>query len=202
MSSDKIEPGNELRIINDMLARTRRRTAESGDFFIAWGVIILLAMGIMWGLIHLEYYEYIWVNWLIAMALGAGYSVWKGMKMERKTEVRTYVDMAITGTWIALGIGFFLVNLVGPFIHHSFRSLPLIDAVLAGCGLFITGTLLDMKRLMWYAGLWWAGGVVMAFWDYPQVLGLFMLLIVLGYLWPGIYLNRFKKRGDDAGVTG
>lgn len=202
MSSDKIDPGDELRIINNMLARTRRRTAESGDFLIAWGVIILLAIGIMWGLMHLEYYEYIWLDWLAAMALGAGYSVWKGRKMERKTRVRTYVDTALTGTWIALGIGFFLVNLVGPFIYSSFESLSLVNAVLAGCGLFITGILLDVKRLIWFAGLWWVGGVAMAFWESPHVLGLFMLLIVLGYLWPGIYLNRFIKRGEDPDVAG
>jgi hypothetical protein len=195
MSSDKIDPGDELRIINDMLARTRRRTAEAGDFFIAWGVIILLALGIMWGLIHFAYYEYIWPVWFLAIVIGAGYSVWKGRKLERKARVTTYVDTAITGTWIALGIAFLFLIWLGVFAGlYSYSPLMFICAVLTGCGVFITGILLSVKMLVWTGVGWWLGAVVIAFWfNTTNGIGLYMLFLVVGYLLPGIYLKRSWK---------
>ena len=196
MSTDKITDGEELHIINEMLARTRRRTAVAGHFFIAWGIVVLLATGIMWVLHHLEQYQYIWVNWLVAMAVGSGYSAWKGLRLEKKADVFTYSDKAVSATWIALCIAFFLVNLIVPLIDHSFEPLLLVNAVLAGCGLFITGILLEIKRFIGYAIVWWAGGIAMAFLDLPNVLGLFMMIIVVGALWPGFYLIRLVKSGD------
>lgn len=195
MSTDKINPGEELRIINDMLARTRRQTAESGDFFIVWGVIILAALGAMWGLLYFHYAEYIWPVWTIAVIVGSGYSVWKSRKLDRETRIKSYVGKAIAGTWYALGVAFIFLIWLGVFAgFYSYNPLMFISAVLTGCGVFITGILLSVKLLIWAGVGWWLGAVVLAFWFHNTgSIGLYMLILVACYLLPGIYLKRSWK---------
>lgn len=196
MSSDKIDPGDELRIINDMQARTRRHTAESSDFFIAWGIIILLALGVMWGLVHMKEYQYIWLNWTIFTALGVGYSFWKVKRLQRTAGVKTYADTAVAGTWIALGVAFVLLNFLGWSAgFYSDSLLPtFFNVTLAGCGVFITGILLKANILIWSGVAWWIGTVIVAFWGgVINPIGLYMLLILVAYLLPSIYLKHSWK---------
>ncbi|MFC1618805.1 hypothetical protein ACFL45_02565 [Candidatus Neomarinimicrobiota bacterium] len=194
MSTDRINADEALRVIDEMLVHTRRKTAVAGEFFIAWGIIIFLATGLMWLLHELGLYRFIWVNWLSAMLLGSAYSAWKGRHLKQQTGPVSYSDKAVRGTWIALCIAFFLVNLVVPLAHKSVQPLIVFDAVMGGCGLLITGILLDVKRFVGFALVWWLGGVAMAFMNFPGVLALFMAIIVLGALWPGWYLIHLVHR--------
>ncbi|MFB0516559.1 MAG: hypothetical protein ACETWG_08140 [Candidatus Neomarinimicrobiota bacterium] len=197
MNPDKINAGDEIRIINAMLAYTRRRTAESGDFFIAWGVILLAALGVMWLLVLLEKYSYIWLDWILAMVVGAGYSYWKIKRLARRTRVKTYADMAIGGTWSALGIAFILVNFLGRpagLYMDGWLSPYFMNLILAGCGVFISGFLLKTNLLVWAGVVWWIGAVILAFWgSVINPIGLYMLLLVIAYLVPGFYLKHSWK---------
>ncbi|MFC1583839.1 hypothetical protein ACFL4U_04050 [Candidatus Neomarinimicrobiota bacterium] len=132
MSTDRINADEALRVIDEMLVHTRRKTAVAGEFFIAWGIIIFLATGLMWLLHELGLYRFIWVNWLSAMLLGSAYSAWKGRHLKQQTGPVSYSDKAVRGTWIALCIAFFLVNLVVPLAHKSVQPLIVFDAVMGG----------------------------------------------------------------------
>jgi hypothetical protein len=194
MNTDQFNADEALRVIDEMLVRTRRKTAVAGEFFIAWGIIIFLATGLMWLLHEFALHRYIWVSWLSAMLLGSAYSAWKGRRLEKQNGTVSYSDKAVRGTWTVLCVAFFLVNLVVPLAYQSAQQLFLFNAVLAGCGLLITGVLLEVRRLMGFALVWWLGAVAMAFLSFPEVLGLFMAIIVIGALGPGWYLIHLVHR--------
>jgi hypothetical protein len=196
MATDQINADEALQVINEMLARTRRKTAVAGEFFIAWGVIIFLATGLMWLLHELGLYRYIWVNWLSAMLLGVAYSAWKGRRLRKQAGPVSYSDRAVRGTWTVLCVGFFLINLVIPFAYQSAQQLFVFDAVLAGCGLLITGILLEVRRFAAFALAWWLGGVALAFMNFPYTLALFMAIILCGAIWPGwVLIHSVRREG-------
>ena len=192
MSSDKIDPGDEIRYINEMLARTRKRTGAFADYFIFWGIIILLAVGSMVILMRLELHRYIWFSWFAYTILGMGLMIFKGRQRAHGTTVRTYAISALEALWSGLGIAFMFIMFLGPVMGlYSYEPLFFLSAILAGTGTFVTGRLLGAKILVW-AGLgWWMGAVAMAIISGPgAIMGIYGLIVILCYLVPGFYLKR------------
>jgi hypothetical protein len=194
MTADRMNTDDALQVISEMLSRTRRKTAVAGEFLIAWGLVIFLAIGLMWLLHELGQYRYVWINWLGAWLLGVAWSAWKIRRLDRRSEPASYSDRAVRGTWTALCPAFFLINLLIPLAYGSTQQLFAFDAVLTGCGLLITGILLQVRRFSGFALVWGIGAVAIAFIDFPYTLALFMAMIVFGALWPGWYLIQLARR--------
>ena len=195
MSSDNINHGEELRIINDMLTRTRRQTAEGGNYFIVWGILLLFAVGTMWGLIMLKRYEFIWINWILYTLLGVGYSIWQGRRIDRIARVKSYAATALQAIWSGLGIGFIFLMFIGPVLGlYTTQPLFYISAVLTGGGTFATGLILGTRVMLWSAAGWWLGALALGYLHGSSAtMGLYMLLLVVCYLLPGIILKRSWK---------
>ena len=189
----------EIRYIKEMIDRTRATTADSGIYLILWGVLTILAITTMYILVHFERFEWIWLNWILFMVVGAIFTIIHKTKNQHKQRVKTYAYIAVEHLWIACGIGFILLGFVFPLARlYSFGVIPVAMAVIAGIGVFVSGGIYAWSLLKWCGILWWAGGIGLLF-VHANYRGILMIpLLILGYLVPGIIFNiKYRKNGKN-----
>lgn len=181
----------QLKIIQDMIEKTRIRMADSGIFFILWGWLVLAACLGQYLLVYLSREEWIGFNWFGLMGLGFAISIFLGLRKERKVEVRTYSYVATTSLWQACGSSMALVAFVGfPLGVVPVHALIPIMAVISGIGTFVTGRIVEWKPLQWAGLLWWttALGLMGIHWHYHSLA--LAVVIIPAYLVPGYLLRR------------
>jgi len=181
----------EISLIKEMIERTKKSTAAHGGYFIAWGVLIIAAILGNYVLIYLQQYNLIWLNWIVFMGGGMIYSVVYWPRKARKDEVRTYTGKIRAHLWIACGIAFILVGFVFPLSgFYSYKLIPVLIATIAGIGMLVGGSIYEWPILKWSGLFWWAGAVIMVFLPASYHGFVFIFLIIIGYLYPGIQINR------------
>ena len=189
----------ELSYIKEMLEKTKKNTAESAVYFIVWGLVIIFAILVSYALVSRELYQYIWVNWLSAVALGVICTIYINRKIDAKTTVRTYAQNSISYLWGGCGFGFILVSFVLPmFDVISYSTIPILVSLIAGIGVFVSGGIYQYNLFKFCGVLWWIGSIVLIFIpDYYRNFFVIFLLLV-GYLMPGFILMRqYKRNGED-----
>lgn len=181
----------EISLIKEMIERTKKSTAVHGGYFIAWGVLIIAALLGNYVLIYLQQYNLIWLNWIVFMGAGMIYSVVYWPRKSRKDRVRTYTGKIWAHLWSACGIAFILVGFVFPLSgFYSYELIPVLIATIAGIGMLVGGSIYEWPILKWSGLFWWAGAVVMVFLPASYHGFVFIFLIIIGYLYPGIQINR------------
>ncbi len=196
------EAMDEIQLIKRMIEETKRRsTAAYGNYFVGWGILILLAIIVNYVLIYLERYNLIWVDWIVFMGLGTVISAIDGSKKAARAQVQTYTSKILSYVWAGCGVAFILVGFIFPILNlYSYRAISPLVSLVAGLGMFVTGGLYEWSLLKWAAAIWWLGAIALVFAHGFVQGGILILLVVVGYLYPGIQLNRHygKKGGQDA----
>jgi len=196
---DEQRAREDIKLIRDMLERTRKATAESGTLFIFWGIWMILAISCMYGLVFLHREDLIWLNWTVFGVIGWIYTAVNRIRQGRVQRTRTYLQTAVGYVSIACAIGYVLAAFAFPLLKvYSYEVISAVIALISGIGLFTLGGLFRMPLLLWSGVLWWLGAIGMAFipgdW---RGLGLVPLMIV-GYLVPGLSFRiRFRRNGGE-----
>jgi hypothetical protein len=186
---------DDLRLIREMLEKTRRATAESGTLFIFWGIWLILALVGNYTLVYLHRYGWIWVNWAFfgfgGWVVSAVYHIRRG----RARLPRTYAQTASAYVSIACSVGFALAAFVFPALKvYSYGVISVIIALVSGILLMALSGIYQLPLLLGAGILWWIGAVVMAFIPDDWRGLVFIPLLVLGYLVPGfIFRSRFRR---------
>ena len=198
---NEIEAKENIELIRSMIEETKRSTAYSGDIYIAWGVVTLLAILGTYLLEVLELYRYIWLNWIAFMGLGFIYSCYHGITLRKKAKVTTFAGKILGQTWLACGVSLVILAFVAPLAGlYPGMMVSAVVATIIGIGYFITGEIVQWKLLIWLAVLWWVGGAGMMFLKTESILLVFAFLMSLGYLVPGFILRaKYRKQthGQD-----
>ncbi len=193
---DEQQARDDIKLIRDMLDRTRRSTADSGDLFIFWGVWIILALVGNYGLVFAGLHHWIWVNWAFFTFTGWAATIFHQVRRGRRERILTFVQESVAYLSFACGIAFALAAFALPAVGvYSYGVIPIIISLVSGVYLIGLGGLLR-ARLMLAAGVaWWLGSVGLAF--VPENwrgLGIVPLLIV-GYLVPGLAFRAKFRSG-------
>ncbi len=184
----------ELAEIRRAVEVARRDRAIHGDIYVLWGIIVALgtvieAIGIQQGL------PFPWMVWPILGSVGGIYSVIIGSRRERTTKVLTYAGKVEAQTWLAATIAVVIVSFVGGISRQiPYRLItPLLSIILA-VPLRTTGTLYDNRHLRLASLGFFASGALSLFLDrpYPQIL--FALMMIVGYIGPGVAMIRAERR--------
>jgi hypothetical protein len=198
---NEMEAKESIDLIKDMIGKTKKAAAYSGDIYIVWGVLTLLAVLGTYLLVILKLYQYIWINWTVFMGAGFAYSVYQGITSERRADLVTFAGRILGYTWFACGVSLGILAFVAPLAGlYSPHMIPALVATVIGIGFFITGKVVQWKFLVWLSFLWWAGGTGMMFIKTESILLIFAFLMSLGYLVPGFILRaNYKKvkKGQD-----
>ncbi len=191
---NETEANAELRIIRDMIEKTRASTTRAWNYLFFWGFLIIVAIAGTYVLESLEKYEWIWANWTAFVVIGVAYSIFYVAKRERSQGVRTYAQVAVAHLTTACSVAFITMGLVFPLLKvYDYGAIPVLLSIIVGIMFFVLGGVYDWALLRWCAALWWLGAFVMIALAPDHRPLVFIPLIVAGYFVPGFIL-RSKSR--------
>ncbi len=181
-----------LELITRVVAASRRERARIGHIYVLWGIIVLVGTGAHAIGIHLSV-PYMWVIWPVLMVGGGAYSVVEGRKLARNS-VLTLGGRIEGDTWEACGLALLCVAFLGPLSGSipGERVVPIISLLL-GVAVVTVGSVYRY-RFVKISGYGFIGGGAGSFfltWPWPSVV--FGVLLVLGYILPGIRMVRMVR---------
>lgn len=192
---NEMEAKEEIRVIREMLEKTRRSTADSGTFFLVWGILLILGVLGNYALAWVERFSWIWINWILFPGIGVIFSCVYWSRKERKAGMKTYASTAAGYLGIGCGVAFIFVGLVLPaFKIYTWGVIALLVGTVWGTYLFAIGGLFDWNFLKWCGLISWAVtfGMIFVKEDYRALL--FVPLILIGCIVPGLIMrSQYRK---------
>jgi hypothetical protein len=193
---DELEAKEELRLIKEMIEKTKKSAVETGfAFMVAWGILIILAVIGNYVLVWVEKYSWIWLNWIVFPAIGVILSFIIGARLERKQGTKTYAQIAAAHLSLGCGIALIFTGLVFPALGlYSWGVISVLVATIWGILVFVIGGIFDWNLLKWCGVLWWLGAFGMLFIHENYRAAVFIPLILIGYLIPAFILrSKYQK---------
>lgn len=188
---EEIAQGEEIKIIHQMIEKTKSSTAESGAELIMWGWLALAACVCLYALVFLGLPHLAWLPWAVLMPIGAIVQMVKGIKKRKKLRVITYTDKAISSLWMACGISIFIIAFLAfPLGAVSYKFLNPAISIIIGIAIFTSGQIVEWNLMKISGLIWWSSAVIMMLVHWHFHTGIFALSIILGYLVPGYILRR------------
>lgn len=195
-NEEKLMTGEEsLRVITDMIYKTRVSIAQASFHLLLWGWLIFacsLSEFLLWKYAGWTNSWYVWFAVIAGVLVSFIYGFAKG-KRER---IFTYGTRIYVWTWIAFFWASVIFFIIFPVETESVGKYMLL---LAAVPLLISGVILNFRPMMWGAVAFWILALAAHFGG-GTVSGLAVpAAMVLGYLVPGYLL---RKRGSHDTVQG
>ena len=130
------------------------------------------------------------VVWSINI-LGIVFSIYHGVKEEKKRRVRNYVDESLDYLWIGIVAAYILFGVA--FARIGWENCYTFYMVLYGIGSFVTGRLLKTPALVWGGVASWGLAVVSTFTSFDINILLCATAILVSYIIPGYLLRKKYK---------
>ena len=189
MDKEILKPEDSLKIIEQMIQRTKGNLHDSSFYFLLWGWIILtINVGqIILDLINYDKPYFIW--FLIIPGIIATWIY--GIRNGKKTKATSHLDNINFMIWMAFLACYFTVIIF--MKDFNYNVAPLIF-ILAGNATFLTGIVIKFKPLIWGGFVFLAG--VFAYFLLPIEYFKFIspIAIIFGYLIPGYLLKSQNKK--------
>jgi len=189
MEHQQIE--QNISIIKEMIEKTRKETAQSGNFFIFIG-IMSIALTLL--ILFLEdQWELPIIAGMVVFSAIVGYLTVG--REEKKQKVQTYAKTVFGSLWLACGLICISVIFLFPFLNaFPFQAVPVLTSLIVGIGLFTTGAVYQLPFVQWCSIAWWLGAILMSLAEAELVRILIMdATIAIGFVLPGIIFNRKYK---------
>ena len=191
MTNDNFTPEQSIRLIQNMIEKTRQGISYKSHYFLLWGWCTMLAFLGQFVLLYYFHSRYHYNVWWITIVCAVISIIWSRQE-SRTREVKTYVKESMGYLWTGLGITFFVFCLI--FIKLGWYNCYPFFITLYGVGTFVSGNILQFRPLT-------AGGIIcwvlaaVSVWFKMDVQILFAALaITVSYIIPG-HLLRLKYQG-------
>jgi hypothetical protein len=190
---------DEIRLIQEMIERTKKITAGSWMFFLVWGIVVILGIGGMYALVSIEEFSWIWLNWAVFVGIGVIFSIVYGKKLEQLEGARTYANITTGHVCFACGMAFILVGFIFPLLKlYSWGLIAVLISMVAGILVFTLGGIFEWNLLKWCGVIWWLGAVGMIFVHENYRALLVIPLLLIGYIMPALVLrSMYQKQRDE-----
>ncbi len=192
-NEEKQMTGQEsLKIITDMINRTKTNIRQSSFHLLFWGWLIFfcsLSEYLLWKFTDYASPWYVWFFVIPGVIVSLAYGFIKG----RKETAWTYATMLYVWTWM----GFLFASLVLYLIQmKNMESFSPLILTLAGLPVLFSGCILKFRPLIFGAFSFWIFALA-AHYGTPDISALATPAAMLtGYLIPGYILKR--KNSHDA----
>jgi hypothetical protein len=194
----EMQAKDEIRLIQEMIERTRKITAGSWMFFLVWGIVAILGVAGMYVLVFIEQYSWIWINWIVFMGTGVVFSIVYGKKHEKQQGARTYPTIATAHACYACGMAFLLVGFIFPLLKlYTWGLIAVFISLIAGVLAFTLGGIYEWNLLKWCGVIWWLGAIGMVFIHENYRALLFLPLLLIGYILPALVLRSMYYKQSD-----
>jgi hypothetical protein len=195
---NEMQAKDEIRLIQEMIERTRKIAAGSWMYFLVWGIVAILGVAGMYVLVLIEHYSWIWLNWVVFMGIGVVFSIVYGKKHIKQQGARTYPYIATAHACFACGMAFILVGFIFPLLQlYSWGLIAVFISLVAGILVFTLGGVYEWNLLKWCGVIWWLGAIGMVF-IHENYRALFIVpLLLIGYIMPALVLRSMYRKQSD-----
>src|SRR5258705_3134171 len=146
MIEENFSPQQSLRLIQSMIDKTKQDISDNGIYFLVWGWLTFIACTGQFILKHIyNYPKHYYVWWVVV--IGIVFSVYEGVRKEKKRKVKTYVGESIKYLWIGMGIAYFVLSMILTKIGWEKPVFPFF-IMLYGPGTFISGNIIKFRPLV------------------------------------------------------
>ncbi|MEO5997945.1 MAG: hypothetical protein ABIQ00_14815 [Chitinophagaceae bacterium] len=190
MAIENFTPEESIKLIQNMIEKTRQRFSDQGHYFLLWGWCTFLALLGQFVLIYFFKSPYHYMVWLITFVCMFITIYWT-IREDREKKATTYVKESMRYLWTGLGITFFIFCLI--FVKLGWWNCYPFYITLYGVGTFVSGKILQFKPLVWGGIISWILAAV-SVWFHNDVHILFAAVsILVSYIIPG-HLLKFRYR--------
>jgi hypothetical protein len=184
---NELQPSESLKLIADVIGKTRENIQEHGYLFLLWGWLIAAA-SILFFLLH-EYTSFKFYFLPFPVLVISGIIVTISSYSKRSLSVETYAGYYLKMLWLALGISFVVVV----FINVAKGNAPFTYTILlAGIGTMVSGLVLRFRPLIVGGCCLLAACVASVFVGKAYAPLLQAVAVIAGYLIPGYLLKNSK----------
>lgn len=180
-----------IQAIRAMVDRSRSDRARTGDIYVAWGVIVGLALLLHAGL-DLYGSATPWIAWPVLAPIGMGYAAWRGR--QEAGQAITYASRVEARLWMIVGLVLLVLCIGGPMSGTlPLRAItPVVSGVIAvGLG---TSSELYRYRPLGYAGTFFVVvALVSLYLPWQAQFALMGVALLLGYVVPGVMMTRAAR---------
>lgn len=195
---NEMQAKDEIRLIQEMIERTRKITAGSWMFFLVWGIVAILGVAGMYVLVLIESYSWIWLNWIVFMGIGVVFSIVYGKSHVEQQGARTYPYIATAHASFACGMAFILLGFIFPLLKlYSWGLIAVFISLIAGILAFTLGGIYEWNLLKWCGVIWWLGAIGMVFIHENYRALLLIPLLLIGYIMPALVLKSMYHKQSD-----
>lgn len=188
---NNFSPTDSLRLIQDMIGKSKSQFTDNAYYFLMWGWLVLLAS-------LLQYVLFVWVkvNWhylawlLIVPAVVV--TIVRSTRQEAKRTVVSYVEESMGALWMGIGISF--NALMAIFFIIGWQHAYPFFILMYGIGTFISGGIIRFKPLQVGGAICWVLAVVTALLAYEHQILMLAFAVLISYLIPGYLLQQQVRR--------
>jgi hypothetical protein len=191
-TDEKVMTGEEsLRIISDMINRTKVNIRQGSFHLLFWGWLIFFCSLSEYLLYRFTDIENPWLVWLLVIP-GAFVSFIYGYVKGKRSPFHTYADMLYMWTWIGFFISAIVLFII---ISDKMESIAPYILMLAAIPTFISGFIVRFYPLIFGGISFWVFALI-AYFAGPVVGPLAVPAAMLtGYLIPGYMLKSKDNHG-------
>jgi len=185
----------ELALIRRVMEESRRFAVDNGKYYLAWGIIITIAIFAQYAVILIDNESVSSWIWIVTVAFGWLISIVMGMREPSKPGVWTVGARLISLIWVSAGVSMTILGFVGGMTGavHSWAICPVIATVMGGA--YTTSSLVYRMKWLTMVGIaWWVGAIVMFAVEGLATLPIFGTMMILFQIVPGLVFYRTWKR--------
>jgi len=197
MTQEQIQ--QDISIIKKMIEKTRREVADSGQAFIFIGLASIIYVVVIM-LLERYHYSHLVLPAMIIMTVMMGILGYVLIGRSDKNEkVKSYPKTVAYTVLFACSVPILLITFLFPLTGvYSFSLVPVLAALFFGVMLFSIGAIYEMPFLFVSSIAVWVGACIMAYIKGPMRGGIMIVIIILGFILPGIILNKkYKQRSIE-----
>lgn len=184
---NELQPSESLKLIADVIGKTRENVKEHGQLFLLWGWLIATA-SILFFVLH-TYTSFKLYFLPFPVLAGIGIFITLAAYSKRSASAETYIGYYLKMLWLALGISFIIVV----FINVVKDNPPFTYTILlGGIGTLVSGLVLRFRPLVVGGCCFLAACVASVFITHTYAPLVQAVAVIAGYLIPG-YLLKFSK---------
>ncbi len=192
---DQNDVQQEIAIVRQMIEKTRRETAESGNGFIVMGLLCAIfpwAMGLLERFNSKLFLPGIIGFIIICLIIGFIISA----REKKKEKVKTYARAIQEKCLGVCGLVCIMVATLFPMLGAiPWSTVPIFISLLVGIMVYQTGIINDIESVARFGFLWFAAAIIMAIIPEDVVLAVISPLFLIGWVLPGFILkNKYGNR--------
>ncbi len=184
----------EINLIKETIEKSKRRFADNGLHYIAWGILTAIASVATYLLISNSVYK--GLIWTVANIVGIAFSI--TINKRRNLGATNFLDKIVGNVWIASIVALIFLLLVAAFSPYiAPRIIPIFPSVILFVAFYITGNLYQDNLLRLISFCWLAAAIVFSLWISINSLLVFAGLLILLQVVPGIIIYKRSKNGKN-----